>query len=77
VTREEFANRGRITDLIETKKLFADIGGEPFSIEHDRVMLCGSPHMLRDTRQLLDSMGFQEGSNNHPGHYVVEKAFVG
>jgi len=33
--------------------------------------------MLRDTRELLDSMGFQEGSNNHPGHYVVEKAFVG
>ena len=25
VTREEFANRGRITDLIETKKLFADL----------------------------------------------------
>jgi ferredoxin/flavodoxin---NADP+ reductase len=77
VTREEFANRGRITDLIETKKLFADLSLEPFSVENDRVMLCGSPHMLRDTRELLDSMGFQEGSNNHPGHYVVEKAFVG
>ena len=77
VTREEFANRGRITDLIETKKLFADLDVAPFSVENDRVMLCGSPHMLRDTRQLLDEMGFQEGSNNHPGHYVVEKAFVG
>jgi ferredoxin--NADP+ reductase len=33
--------------------------------------------MLRDTRELLDSLGFQEGSNNNPGHYVVEKAFVG
>src|SRR5260370_354692 len=77
VTREEFANRGRITDLIETKKLFADLDVAPFSVENDRVMLCGSPHMLRDTRQLLDDMGFQEGSNNHPGHYVVEKAFVG
>jgi ferredoxin--NADP+ reductase len=33
--------------------------------------------MLRDTRVLLDEMGFDEGSNNHPGHYVVEKAFVG
>jgi ferredoxin--NADP+ reductase len=77
VTREEFANRGRITDLIETKKLFADLDVAPFSKENDRVMLCGSPHMLRDTRQLLDEMGFEEGSNNHPGHYVVEKAFVG
>ncbi|AME23504.1 MULTISPECIES: ferredoxin--NADP reductase [Burkholderiaceae] len=77
VTREEFANRGRITDLIETKKLFSDLDVAPFSVENDRVMLCGSPHMLRDTRQILDEMGFQEGSNNHPGHYVVEKAFVG
>jgi ferredoxin--NADP+ reductase len=49
----------------------------PFSIENDRVMLCGSPHMLRDTRELLDGLGFKEGSNNEPGHYVVEKAFVG
>jgi ferredoxin--NADP+ reductase len=40
------------------------------------VILCGSPHMLRDTRQILDEMGFQEGSNNRPGQYVVEKAFV-
>jgi len=40
-------------------------------------MLCGSPHMLRDTRELLDGKGFKEGSNNQPGHYVIEKAFVG
>ena len=77
VTREQFANRGRITDLIETKKLFEDLDLPHFSLENDRVMLCGSPHMLRDTRELLDSLGFQEGSNNNPGHYVVEKAFVG
>lgn len=76
VTREEFANRGRITELIETKKLFADLDMTPFTLENDRVMLCGSPHMLRDTRQILDEMGFLEGSNNRPGHYVVEKAFV-
>ncbi len=76
VTREAFANRGRITDLIETKKLFADLDVAPFSVENDRVMLCGSPHMLRDTRQILDEMGFQEGSSNRPGHYVVERAFV-
>ncbi|MEA3117537.1 MAG: ferredoxin/flavodoxin---NADP+ reductase, partial [Paraburkholderia sp.] len=77
VTRESFMNRGRITDLIDTQKLFADLNLPPFSIENDRVMLCGSPHMLRDTRELLDSLGFKEGSNSEPGHYVVEKAFVG
>ncbi|MGN6805098.1 MAG: ferredoxin--NADP reductase, partial [Trinickia sp.] len=77
VTRESFHNRGRITELIDTQKLFADLNMPPFSVENDRVMLCGSPHMLRDTRELLDSLGFKEGSNNEPGHYVVEKAFVG
>jgi ferredoxin--NADP+ reductase len=77
VTREAFQNRGRITELIETQKLFADLDLPHFSKENDRVMLCGSPHMLRDTRELLDSMGFEEGSNNSPGHYVIEKAFVG
>jgi ferredoxin--NADP+ reductase len=76
VTREEFPNRGRITDLIETKKLFSDLDMSPFSMESDRIMLCGSPDMLRDTRRILDELGFQEGSNNRPGHYVVEKAFV-
>lgn len=77
VTREPFQNRGRITELIDTQKLFADLNLPPFSPEHDRIMLCGSPHMLRDARELLNSEGFVEGSNNLPGHYVVEKAFVG
>jgi ferredoxin--NADP+ reductase len=77
VTREQFHNRGRITDLIQNGKLFDDLGLLPFSVENDRLMLCGSPHMLRDTRELLESLGLTEGSNSAPGHYVVEKAFVG
>jgi ferredoxin--NADP+ reductase len=77
VTREQFHNRGRITDLIQNGKLFDDLGLLPFSVENDRMMLCGSPHMLRDTRELLESLGLSEGSNSAPGHYVVEKAFVG
>ncbi len=76
VTRQEFANRGRITDLIENGKLFEDLDLPPFSTERDRIMLCGSPHMLKDTRQLLNSRGFDEGSHSKPGHYVIEKAFV-
>jgi ferredoxin--NADP+ reductase len=77
VTREPFQNRGRITELIKTGGLFEELGVPAFSIDNDRVMLCGSPHMLRDTRQLLDGIGFIEGSHSTPGHYVVEKAFVG
>ncbi|CAG7603953.1 ferredoxin--NADP reductase [Candidatus Vallotia tarda] len=76
VTREPFQNCGRITELIETGRLFSLLGMPPFSNENSRVMLCGSPHMLHKTRQLLDSLGFAEGSNSAPGHYVIEKAFV-
>ena len=43
VTREPFRNRGRITDLIASNQLFADIGLSGLDIETDRVMLCGSP----------------------------------
>ncbi|CAB3782029.1 ferredoxin--NADP reductase [Pararobbsia alpina] len=76
ITREPFPNRGRITDLIETGTLFADTGLPPFSPERDRIMLCGSSAMLRDTRALLDARGFEEGNQSAPGHYVVERAFV-
>lgn len=76
VTREPFANAGRITDLIETGKLFTDTGLPSFSAERDRIMLCGSTAMLRDTRALLDARDFEEGSQSVPGHYVVERAFV-
>jgi ferredoxin--NADP+ reductase len=43
---------------------------------HDRFMLCGSPEMLKDTRALLDKLGFAEGNMSHAGHYVIERAFV-
>jgi ferredoxin--NADP+ reductase len=76
VTREPFSNTGRITDLIENGKLFSEIRLPSFSIEHDRIMLCGSSAMLRDTRALLDARGFEEGNQSNPGHYVVERAFV-
>ncbi|WP_225721393.1 ferredoxin--NADP reductase [Candidatus Vallotiella sp. (ex Adelges kitamiensis)] len=77
VTREPFQNRGRITELMETGRLFTLLGIAPFSSENNRIMLCGSPNMLRDARKLLNGLGFLEGSNSVPGHYVVEKAFVG
>ena len=76
VTREPFVNQGRITTLIESGKICADLGLPPVSATTDRVMLCGSEAMNADMRQLLEARGFEEGSNNTPGTYVVEKAFV-
>jgi len=76
VTREAFRNRGRITDLIRSGKLFADLGLPPLDPELDRAMICGSEQMLADTKALLDGMSMKEGSNNDPGAYVIEKAFA-
>ena len=76
VTREPFRNRGRITDLITTNRLFADTDMAALDLETDRIMLCGSPSMLEDLRQILEELGFSEGNTSTPGHFVIEKAFV-
>jgi ferredoxin--NADP+ reductase len=76
VTREPFRNRGRITDLITSGKLFEDTGLASLDQTLDRVMLCGSPHMLADLKALLEEKGFIEGNHGEPGDYVIEKAFV-
>ena len=76
VTREAFKHQGRITHLIESGKLFNDIGLPQLNAETDRVMLCGSPAMLADLRPLFETRGFTEGSVAQPGHYVIEKAFA-
>ena len=76
VTREPFPTQGRITTLIESGRIFADLGLPPLSTETDRVMLCGSEAFNADMKPLLEGRGFVEGSNNQPGTYVLEKAFV-
>ncbi|MFG1357384.1 ferredoxin--NADP reductase [Xanthobacter pseudotagetidis] len=76
VTREPFRNQGRITDLINAGKIFSDLGLPEITPENDRLMLCGSPQMLKDVVELLEGRGFKEGSASDPGHYVIEKAFV-
>lgn len=76
VTREPFRNRGRITELLESGRLFDDLNLPRLDIETDRIMICGSPAMVDDLRQFFDRRQFVEGSNNEPGHFVIEKAFV-
>ena len=77
VTREAFKNEGRLTDLIESGKLFKDIGLEKMNPADDRAMICGSPEMLKDTQDLLDSMNFKVSPRiGEPGDYVIEHAFV-
>ena len=76
-TREPFVNNGRLTELIETGKLFEDIGLSPMDPAFDRAMLCGSSGMLKDLAALLDTRGFQASPHiGEPGDYVIERAFV-
>jgi ferredoxin--NADP+ reductase len=79
VTREPFHTTGRIDALMRDGTLFQGKLGEPkkFDPEHDRIMMCGSMSMLKETAAMLDGFGFAEGSNSKPGEYVIERAFVG
>jgi len=76
VTRELFRNQGRNSDLMASGKLFSDLGMPELDSQHDRVMICGSPSMLKDTVSLLEKRGLQEGNSDHQGQYVIERAFV-
>ena len=76
VTREPFRHQGRMTDLLEAGKIEADLGLSKLDPAIDRVMLCGSPAMLRDLKHMLEQRGFIEGNTTKPGDFVVERAFV-
>jgi len=76
VTREAYKNMGRVTDLIETGKIFDDLDLPPLDPAEDRVMICGSPGMLKDLKHLLESRGFNEGNTSKPGDFVIERAFA-
>ena len=77
VTREPYQNRGRLTHLIDSGKLFEDIGMPLLDPARDRAMICGGPSMLKDTAALLDARGFKISPHiGVPGDYVIERAFV-
>jgi len=77
VTREDYVNTGRITELMISGKLTQDIGLPDFNVETDRFMLCGSTAMLKDCCEILNDLGFAEARRGNQGHYVIERAFVG
>jgi ferredoxin--NADP+ reductase len=77
VTREPFRNQGRLTDLIKSGKLSQDIGLPQINPENDRVLICGSPSMLKESSEMLNDMGFIESPRmGEPAHYAIERAFV-
>lgn len=76
VTREAFRNNGRLTDLLRSGKLQADVGLGAIDPDMDRFMICGSPTMLKEICELLESRGLREARHGEAAHYVIERAFV-
>jgi ferredoxin--NADP+ reductase len=77
VTREAFRTQGRIPALLDSGRLADDLGIPRLDPANDRVMICGSPEMLADTRRMLDARGFHASPGvGEPGDYVFERAFV-
>lgn len=75
-TREGNPRGERITTMIETGRLFSELGVPPLDPSSDRGMICGSMDMLKDTKALLEAAGLEEGANSKPRTFVVERAFV-
>ena len=77
VSREPFVHQGRVTDLLDSGRIAADLGLPELDAKHDRAMICGSPQMLADFRAILDKRGFTAAPRiGTPGEYVFERAFV-
>lgn len=73
VTREQHpgALNGRITTLIENGELERAAGVE-LTPEHSRVLICGNPQMVDDTRQLLKQRDMNLSLSRRPGQVAVE-----
>lgn len=73
VTREQTPGclHGRITTLLESGELerAADLGLDP---AHSRLMICGNPQMIEDTRALLKQRDLQLSLTRRPGQVAVE-----
>lgn len=63
--------RGRITTLIESGEL-ERTAGIAFSEETTRIMMCGNPEMIEDTRKLLHARNLRPVRRALPGHFLTE-----
>jgi ferredoxin--NADP+ reductase len=73
VTRERMpgALNARITTLIENGEL-ERAAGLALETEHSRIMLCGNPQMIEDTRAVLKARNLNLALTRRPGQVAVE-----
>ncbi|THF62171.1 ferredoxin--NADP reductase [Pseudothauera rhizosphaerae] len=64
----------RIPALIDSGELEARAGLR-LDPDASRIMICGNPQMVRDTRDTLKARGFTLARREQPGQYAVENAF--
>lgn len=78
VTRESLSKfiSGRITDLLKQPDFFRLYNLDQINKHTDRVMICGNPDMVHELSDWFKHRGWLMGSASHPGHYVIENAFV-
>ena len=73
VTREPVPGtlRDRVTKLLSNGVLEENIG---IKLDHDRsrIMLCGNPEMVEDSRKILVERGYRLSRRGEPGHLAVE-----
>lgn len=73
VTREAVpgAYRDRVTRLLASGVLEANLG---LRLDHERsrIMVCGNPEMVEDSRKLLTDRGLRLSRRGEPGHLAVE-----
>ena len=76
VTREALAGalQARLPALIRSGQLEAAVG-LPLGLEESRVMICGSPEMVRDCHQALMERGFRLSRLAAPAQIAVENAW--
>lgn len=73
ISREscDFAMSGRIPAAIESGRLEQHFDQE-LDASRSQVMICGNPHMVKDTVKVLESRGLQQNLRRTPGQVSTE-----
>ncbi|WP_207063552.1 ferredoxin--NADP reductase [Motiliproteus sp. SC1-56] len=74
ISREQMADsiNGRITTALADGRL-EQRAGCALGPEQSQVMICGNPHMVKETIALLKERGMQKNLRRAPGHITVER----
>ena len=73
VSREEtdFAFSGRVPAALQSGEL-QERAGMAVSPAESQAMICGNPQMVKDTLEVLQTMGLERNRRRKPGHVTME-----